>query len=244
MFEGETVPAAEKVVSLFEPHTDIIRKGGRKTHYGHKVNFATGRSGLVLDAVVEDGNPADSARCLPMLQRHVEHYAAVPSRAAFDGGCASRGNLKEAKDLGVAHVVFNKKRGIKVADMTPSSWLYARLKRFRAGIEAGISYLKRCFGLGLCRRRGLPRSRPTCSRRCSRTTCCASFGCCRGRPDASYRPSPRTGSENRRAPLARPLRNGGLSGGTGAGKRPRRARWAWTHPGSAIFCRPARRVRQ
>ena len=88
VFEGETVPAEEKVLSLFEPHTDIIRKGGRKTHYGHKVNFATGRSGLVLDAVVEDGNPADSARCLPMLERHVEHYGAAPSRAAFDGGYA------------------------------------------------------------------------------------------------------------------------------------------------------------
>ena len=42
---GETVPAQEKVVSLFEPHTDIIVKGGRGTHYGHKVNLATGRSG-------------------------------------------------------------------------------------------------------------------------------------------------------------------------------------------------------
>ena len=55
------------------------------------------------------------------------------------------------------HVVFNKKSGLKVADMTPSSWIYARLKRFRAGIEAGISHLKRCFGLGRCRWRGLPR---------------------------------------------------------------------------------------
>ena len=126
VFQGETVPAAEKVVSLFEPHTDIIRKGGRDTYYGHKVNFATGRSGLVLDAVVEDGNPADSARCLPMLERHVEHYGAAPSRAAFDGGYASRGNLDAAKGLGVAHVVFHKKRGMRVADMTPSSWLYAR----------------------------------------------------------------------------------------------------------------------
>ncbi len=41
--------------------------------------------------------------------------------------------------------------------MTPSAWLYRQLKRFRAGVEAGISYLKRCFGLGLCRWRGLPR---------------------------------------------------------------------------------------
>ena len=58
VFDGETVPAAEKVVSLFEPHADIIVKGGRRTHYGHKINLSTGRSALVLDVVVEDGNPA------------------------------------------------------------------------------------------------------------------------------------------------------------------------------------------
>ena len=73
VFDGETVPAAEKVTSLFEPHTDIIRKSGRRMHYGHKINLTTGRSGLVLDAAVEDGNPADSERCLPMLERHVAH---------------------------------------------------------------------------------------------------------------------------------------------------------------------------
>ncbi|MDE0350778.1 MAG: ISNCY family transposase [Gammaproteobacteria bacterium] len=155
VFGGETVPAREKVVSLFEPHTDIIVKSGRGTHYGHKVNLTTGRSGLVLDVVVEDGNPADSSRCVPMLERHVAHYGAVPTHAAFDGGYASRENLKAAKALGVAHAVFHKKRGMKAAAMTPSSWVHAQLKRFRAGIEAGISYLKRCFGLGRCRWRGL-----------------------------------------------------------------------------------------
>ena len=70
---------------------------------------------------------------------------------------ASRENLKDAKALGVKHAVFHKKRGMKVEDMTPSAWMYRQLKRFRAGVEAGISYLKRCFGLGLCRWRGLPR---------------------------------------------------------------------------------------
>ena len=77
-------------------------------------------SGLALDVVVEDGNPADSARCLPMLERHLEHYGAPPSRATFDGGYASRENLKEAKARGIEHVVFHKKRGIKVEDMTSS----------------------------------------------------------------------------------------------------------------------------
>ena len=152
---GEAVPAADKVVSLFEPHTDIVRKGGRETHYGHKVNLATGRSGLVTDAVVETGNPPDSTRCLAMLERHMEHYGAAPSHAAFDGGYASRDNLARAKALGMRHVVFHKKSGLKAHDMTPSSWLYDQLKRFRAGIEAGISHLKRCFGLARCRWRGL-----------------------------------------------------------------------------------------
>ena len=150
VFDGETVPAAEKVVSLFEAHTDIIVKGGRATQYGHKINLSTGRSGLVLDVVVEEGNPADSTRCLPMLRRHVEIYGGPPQRAAFDGGYASKQNLSDAKELGVEHVVFHKKRGLEPDDMTPSSWIYDQLKRFRAGAEAGISYLKRCFGMGRC----------------------------------------------------------------------------------------------
>ncbi len=153
----ESVPAAEKIVSLFEAHTDIVRKGGRETRYGHKINLATGRSGLVLDVVVESGNPADSARCLPMLERHCAHYGKAPSHAAFDGGYASRENLESTKKMGVKHAVFSKKRGLKEEDMTPSPWIFARLRRFRAGVEAGISWLKRCFGLGRCRWRGLTR---------------------------------------------------------------------------------------
>ena len=67
----------------------------------------------------------------------------------------ARDNLAQAKALGAEHVVFHKKSGLKPTDITTSSWLYDQLKRFRAGIEAGISYLKRCFGLARCRWRGL-----------------------------------------------------------------------------------------
>ena len=104
VLQGESVPAQEKVVSLFGPHTDIIVKGDRGTHYGHKINLAMGRSGLALDVVVVDGNPADSARCLPMLERHIEQSGAVPSRVASDGGYALRANLKEIPaDSSLAH---------------------------------------------------------------------------------------------------------------------------------------------
>ncbi len=68
VLHGETVAASEKIVSLFEPHADIIVKGGRDVQYGHKLNLTTGRSGLILDLVIEAGNPADSERFLPMLK--------------------------------------------------------------------------------------------------------------------------------------------------------------------------------
>ena len=103
--------------------------------------------------------PVVKRRCAvkPVLERHVARYGAAPTHAAFDGGYATRANLAGARMLGVAHAVFHRKSGLRAGDMTPSAWVYARLRRFRAGVEAGISHLKRCFGLGLCNWRDLGR---------------------------------------------------------------------------------------
>ena len=147
---GEHVPAKDKVVSIFEPHTDVIVKDRRDTLYGHKLCFATGASGLVLDCRIEDGNPADSTLAIEMVKRQGDIFDRVPRQVAFDGGFASKANLRELKELGVADVMFNKKRGLEVPEMTKSERVYKGLRNFRAGIEAGISYLKRCFGLDRC----------------------------------------------------------------------------------------------
>ena len=152
---GEVVPANEKIVSLFEDHADIIVKGGRDTQYGHKLNLATGRSGLILDLVIETGNPADSERFVPMLERHIAAYGRAPRQAAADGGYASANNLKEAKARGVRDMAFHKKAGLRIEDMVKSRWVYRKLRNFRAGIEADISCLKRAYGLGRCTWRGL-----------------------------------------------------------------------------------------
>ena len=133
VLDGEAVPAGEKLVSLFEPHADIIVKGGRQVQYGHKLNLATGKSGLILDVVIEAGNPADAERFLPMLDRHIARAGAPPRQTAADGAYASRANLTAAKTRGVADVAFHKKCGIAVADMVKSPWVYRRLRNFRAG---------------------------------------------------------------------------------------------------------------
>src|SRR5436309_1664113 len=157
VLKGEAVPAGEKLVSLFEPHADIIVnvKGGREVQYGHKLNLVTGKSGLILDVVVEAGNPADAERFLPMLDRQIARRGAPPRQTAADGGYASRDNLKQAKARGVEDVAFHKKCGIAVAEMVKSAWVYRRLRNFRAGIEAGISCFKRAYGGARCTWRGL-----------------------------------------------------------------------------------------
>jgi IS5 family transposase len=152
---GEPVAAGEKLISLFEEHADIIVKGSRDTEYGHKLNLTTGRSGMILDLVIEAGNPADSDRLLPMLARHVAFYGQAPRQAAADGGFATRGNLATAKAWGVCDMAFHKKAGLRIEDMVRSKWVYRKLRNFRAGIEAGISCLKRAYGLARCTWRGL-----------------------------------------------------------------------------------------
>lgn len=150
VFDGETVPAAEKVVSIFEEHTDIIVKAPRKTQYGHKVTVTGGASSMILDCLVAKGNPADSSDAGNMIDRQIEIYGRPPRQVAFDGGYTSQANLRDIKAKGVNDVVFHKKRGLEISDMAKSAWVFKRLKNFRAGIEGCISFLKRVFGLSRC----------------------------------------------------------------------------------------------
>jgi IS5 family transposase len=154
VLRGENVPAEEKVVSLFETHTDIIIKDRRETLYGHKLYLAAGASGLITDCVITRGNPADSTMTVPMLKRQVEILGRTPRQAAFDGAFASRDNLISAKELGIADVAFAKKRGLAISEMTRSTWVYRCLRNFRAGIEGLISFLKRALGLDRCTWKG------------------------------------------------------------------------------------------
>lgn len=154
LLRGESVAAEEKVTSIFETHTDIIKKGNREPIFGHKIYLTCGVTSLMLDCVVKRGNPADSNWTQPMLRRQHDLYGRYPRQASLDGAFASIDNLKWAKKQGVRDVAFAKKSGLKIEDMARSSWVYQQLRRFRAGIEGCISTLKRVFGLRRCTWRG------------------------------------------------------------------------------------------
>jgi IS5 family transposase len=152
--QGESVPADQKVFSIFEDHTDIIIKDRRDTYYGHKICLTGGASNLILDCVILEGNPADSELVETMLDRQNQIYGRYPLKVALDGGFASKDNLVKAKERKIKDVCFSKKRGLKETDMCRSDYVYKKLRQFRAGIESGISWLKRSFGLTRCTWKG------------------------------------------------------------------------------------------
>jgi len=154
VFKNENVPASEKVVSFFEDHTDIIVKKRRETEFGHKIFLTGGVSSMILDCLILRGNPADSEQYIPILERLKEQCGCMPRQVSADGGFASKDNLANAKKRGVKDAVFAKKRGLSVLDMAKSTWVYKVLRNFRAGIEAGISVLKRAFGFDRCTWKG------------------------------------------------------------------------------------------
>ena len=146
VLQGEKVPATEKICSLFEPHTDIIIKGSRDIEYGHKVNLSTDAKGLITALLIEEGNPCDTDRFIPVLQAHQSLYQQVPETTIADGGYASHKNIEDGKSLGIKRVGFHKKKGISLSDMGMKAKTLKALRDFRAGIEGNISELKRAFG--------------------------------------------------------------------------------------------------
>lgn len=154
VIDGESVPAEEKVVSIFEPHTDILVKGQREPVFGHKICLTGGTSNLILDCILERGNPADSSLFVPALRNTGAVLGHMPERVATDGGFHSQANADEATALGVQAVDFGGKQKNTLTQQVLSARIHRLLRRFRAGIEGVISATKRAHGLDRCTWRG------------------------------------------------------------------------------------------
>ncbi|MFT5505584.1 MAG: IS5 family transposase [Gammaproteobacteria bacterium] len=143
----EKVHSSEKLVSLFEPHTDIIVKGFRDVQYGHKINLSSERRGLITYLSIEKWNPSDKDLFLPVLEYHQTTLRVLPDSVVADGGYARQANVTKGRGKGIKPVVFNKRVGLTNQAMGVKQKTFDRLRHFRAGIEGNISELKRAFGV-------------------------------------------------------------------------------------------------
>lgn len=157
VFQGEQLPPDEKIVSIFEPHTDIIRRGKprKPTEYGHKVWLGEVEGGFVSQYRILEGNPSDEAQWAPTLHRHIEQFGQPPWQASADRGVHSADNQALAEALEVARIILPQP-GYK----SPARQHHERQRWFRrgrcfhAGVEGRISVLERKHGFQHCRNRG------------------------------------------------------------------------------------------
>ena len=154
VLNGDKVSSEDKLVSIFEKHTDILAKGKRKVVFGHKILLTGGKSNLILDCLIEKGNWSDAQHFKQGLDRCEEKYDVIPKNLTTDGGFASLENYDYAVDKGVEKVVFTKKCSVKISELIRTSQAYKKLKKFRAGIEGCISAAKRSYGLDRCTWKG------------------------------------------------------------------------------------------
>lgn len=157
MLNGETVPADEKLLSLFEPETALICKGKPRapTEFGREVWLDEVDGGIVSRYEVLTGNPADSAQVPPGIDHHRRVFKHPPRVLVGDRGTYSASNEKYATAAGVQRVVLPKP-GAKTPERVVherAGW-FRRGQAWRAGIEGRISVLKRRYGLERCRNHG------------------------------------------------------------------------------------------
>ena len=158
ILQGEQVPASEKIVSLFEDHADIIRRGkeSRPVEYGHKVWLNEVEGGLVSHYRILDGNPSDEQQWKPSLKAHLKTFHQPPHPASGDRALFSPENEQLAHGLGVKHVILPQRGHRSKARLKHEHKAWFVIGRhWHAGIEGRISVLKRAHNFDRCLAHGL-----------------------------------------------------------------------------------------
>jgi IS5 family transposase len=157
VLQGEAVPAADKLLSLFEPHTQAIRrhKPGKPTEFGRKVLLDEVDGGIVSHFAILDDVGLEHPHFVASLDAHQERFGHPPDLVAGDRGLYSPENEERAHERGVRRVVLPKAgRASRERQQRERQRWFRRGFRFRAGAEGRIHVLKRDYGLDRCRDHG------------------------------------------------------------------------------------------
>jgi IS5 family transposase len=158
---GEQVPTSEKIYSIFEAHTDLIKRGkvNKPIEFGHKIFLAESAHGLVTQYRVLDGNPSDEDHVESSLKAHKETFGSAPDVFATDRGFDNAANQKTCRKARIRCPSIPQRGGKKTAERqaVEKSPDFKKAQRFRAGIEGRISVLFRGRGMKRCLAHGKQR---------------------------------------------------------------------------------------
>jgi IS5 family transposase len=156
VFRGLT-QLPEKIVSLFEPHTEIIRKGkaSKPTEFGKLVQIQEAENQIITHYEVFDERPSDRELLLPAVEAHQRILGRVPKLVAADAGFYSQAQERAARDQGVRWIAVPNRNthSAERKKLEKSRW-FRKAQAWRTGCEGRISVVKRRHGLSRCRYRG------------------------------------------------------------------------------------------
>lgn len=150
VFDGEQVPNGDKVFSIFEPHTELIKRGrrGRPVEFGHKVLLTQSKEKFITDYVVLEKSCNDSELLSVVLERHEERYGSRPESIAADKGFCPDADTYEELEGEIDYL------GVPRSTREFGDTMMGIWQQWRGGIEGTISCLKRAFRLARCCFRG------------------------------------------------------------------------------------------
>ena len=149
-FDEEKVPNGDKVFSIFEPHTELIKRGrrGRPVEFGHKVLLTQCREKFITDYAVLEKCCNDNELLETVIERHEERFGRRPESVVADKGFCPDADTYEELEEEVDYL------GVPRSTREFGDTLMGICQQWRAGIEGTISCLKRAFRLARCGFRG------------------------------------------------------------------------------------------
>jgi len=159
ILDGEKVPNAEKLFSIFEPHTELLIRGkvAKPIEFGHMVVLQQVEEKFITDYDVFKRRPSDESLVDPILKSHQKTFGQLPESFTADKGFyQSMAKLRELEEE-IPNVSIAKK-GSRTQEEREREHhpVFRALQRFRAGIEGTISALKRVFKMCRCLYRSFP----------------------------------------------------------------------------------------
>jgi IS5 family transposase len=149
--------AEGKLFSVFETHTEVIRKGktDKPNEFGKLVKIQEAENQIITHYEVYDQRPADSTLLIPSVEQHVLQFGQAPALVAADPGFFSAANEAQAEQMGVKRVSIPSHATKSVArkQRQKERW-FKKAQKWRTGCEGRISVLKRRHGLERCAYKG------------------------------------------------------------------------------------------
>jgi IS5 family transposase len=157
VIEGEQVPNEEKIFSIFEPHTELLKRGkaGKPIEFGHMISIQQVEGKFITDYRVFERKPIDYTLIDPALESHRKLFGSNPAELSADKGFYESMDKIEKLEEDIEIVSIGKK-GSRTEEETKreTSKAFKLGQQFRAGVEGSISFLKRALGMWRCMNKG------------------------------------------------------------------------------------------